>query len=586
MRNYLRQYLSMLDASTRKKLIVLVLLFFISSMLDVLGIGMVGVFATVVVNASILFKYLPALLAQRLHVLTNFELISLLGGVIILTFILKGILACWVQYKLVKTSYRQMIKIQCDLLRYYQCMPYEQFMQRNTSDMVSVLQKNVSIYINSTLISSLRFVSALLMLSAVMALLVITHPIPLLVMMSFFAALFLVYDLVMKRRLMAAGETVNTAYRTMFKCIRHALTGFKEVRILGVGAYFYDQAKSNADQFAQATSLTNMQQFIPRYMIEAVMIVFVIGLFIAYTFATGQAISALPVLSLFSIAGVRLMPVISQLLQCSSQLRFSIPILADLSTLYASARQTQAQFKTTSSALAFNDVIQLQSISFHYGNAPAPSLRSVSLEIHRGESVGVMGTSGAGKTTLVDVISGLITPQSGAMYIDGVCLTEDNRRDWQNHIAYIPQDIFIVDDTLARNIALGADEIDMARLQQSIAIAQLSEVVQGLERGMNTLLGENGVRLSGGQRQRVALARAFYYSRDIIIMDEATSALDQETEREVVNAIHHLKGKSTLIVIAHRASTIAHCDRVFRLEKGELVGVGNNGILKEKPCHT
>jgi ABC-type multidrug transport system fused ATPase/permease subunit len=219
--------------------------------------------------------------------------------------------------------------------------------------------------------------------------------------------------------------------------------------------------------------------------------------------------------------------------------------------------------------------LALEDVSFTYPGADAPALDGLSLRINANESVGIVGLSGSGKTTLVDVLLGLLEPQSGKMLYNDRLLAEA-LSEWRAQVAYLPQQVFLVDDTLRRNVALGVkdDEIDEARLHEALRQASLAELVTQLPAGANTRLGEHGVRLSGGQRQRVALARAFYYGRDVLVMDEATSALDHETEQEIVEEIERLKGRKTVLVIAHRLSTIARCDRIIRLEDGRIVERG------------
>jgi len=221
------------------------------------------------------------------------------------------------------------------------------------------------------------------------------------------------------------------------------------------------------------------------------------------------------------------------------------------------------------------DLLTIDNISFRYPMAEHDALSQLVIEIHAGESIGLIGSSGSGKTTLVDTLLGLMEPQQGKITFNGKPLME-SLTIWRSHVAYLPQQVFLIDNTLRRNIALGIvdEEIDEHRLMSALDKARLLELVEQLPEGIDTLLGEKGVRLSGGQRQRVALARAFYHERDVLVMDEATSALDNETEQEIVEEIQRLKGKKTMIVIAHRLTTVQHCDRIYKMEKGKIVASG------------
>jgi ABC-type bacteriocin/lantibiotic exporter with double-glycine peptidase domain len=219
----------------------------------------------------------------------------------------------------------------------------------------------------------------------------------------------------------------------------------------------------------------------------------------------------------------------------------------------------------------------MRSISFKYEGATKASLKEINFSLKKGDSIGIIGTSGAGKTTLIDVLLGLLNPQKGVIYLDDNKLTGDRWDDWRKQVAYIPQEIFLFDDSLKKNIALGIKEelIDDERLNKAVSQAQLRSLVEELPQGVDTIIGEHGVLLSGGQRQRIALARAFYFQRNVLIMDEATSALDDATEKEITKEIRMLKNKVTMIVIAHRFSTVQHCDKIYRLENGEIVAEGS-----------
>ena len=227
---------------------------------------------------------------------------------------------------------------------------------------------------------------------------------------------------------------------------------------------------------------------------------------------------------------------------------------------------------------------RLDAVSYQYPKAETVGLQNITLEIKAGEKIGIVGSTGAGKTTLVDIILGLLKPQSGQLLVDGEPVTDKNLRSWQQSVGYVPQDIFLTDASISQNIALGVrvEEVDMARVRRSAKIAQLDEFIcQELTEGYDTGVGERGVRLSGGQRQRIGIARALYHRADLIVFDEATSALDNLTERDVMSAINGLPGEKTIVIIAHRLSTVAACDRIVVLDKGQIVGLGDWNELME-----
>jgi ABC-type bacteriocin/lantibiotic exporter with double-glycine peptidase domain len=280
---------------------------------------------------------------------------------------------------------------------------------------------------------------------------------------------------------------------------------------------------------------------------------------------------------MFSIAAIRLFPTVNQIVSGISHIRFGRPIVSLLykDLVGAENHHFDIEVNNLDEESSFKS-IELRNVSFSYPSRDYKVINNLSIKINKGDSVGIIGPSGSGKTTLLDILLGLIEVDKGSVLFNEVDLNNHSRK-WKSHVAYIPQNIFIIDDTISRNIALGVpdDLVDHAMLINSIRQSKLAELIEQMPEGVNTLLGESGIQLSGGQRQRVALARAFYHNREILVMDEATSALDSETESEIVNEIKLLKGNKTLIVIAHRLSTVKHCDYIYKIDKGKIVEKGN-----------
>jgi len=291
-------------------------------------------------------------------------------------------------------------------------------------------------------------------------------------------------------------------------------------------------------------------------------------------------VSVMAMVGMFAAAGARLLPTMTQIMSTINQVRgyshhtkIVYDELVELDCIMHDS-EIQQSLATQRGKQEFS-CISLHNVTYQYPAAMYSAINNVTLAFCKGQSIGLIGPSGAGKSTLVNLILGFLEPEQGELLVDGNKI--ENLRAWLNNFAYIPQSIFLLDDSMRRNIALGIDDdkIDEARIRNAVQMAQLTEVVLQLPKGLDTLIGENGVRLSGGQRQRVALARAFYHERDIIVMDEATSSLDNETESEVINTVKRLKGNKTLIVIAHRLTTVEHCDVLYRLEKGSITAMGS-----------
>jgi ABC-type multidrug transport system fused ATPase/permease subunit len=352
--------------------------------------------------------------------------------------------------------------------------------------------------------------------------------------------------------------------------IQQGLGGVKDVKLLGREAYLVSQFQVHAVGSAHAARSQTTLQALPRLWLELLAVGGLTAL-IAIMIGQGKATQdMLPVVALFAAAAFRFLPSVNRVLGAVQGIRYQRPVV---DALHGEIQLMSGDVDTAGALpVSFDETLALEGVSFRYPGAEAWALRDVSLTIERGTSVGFVGTSGAGKSTLVDVVLGLLNPDTGAVKIDGRDI-RSNLRGWQDQIGYVPQSIFLTDDTLRRNVAFGIpdEQIDESAIEYAVASAQLDSFVKALPDGLDTVVGERGTRLSGGQLQRIGIARALYHNPGVLVMDEATSALDTETERGVMEAVRALRGEKTLLVVAHRTSTVEHCDYVFRLEQGALV---------------
>jgi ATP-binding cassette subfamily C protein len=360
----------------------------------------------------------------------------------------------------------------------------------------------------------------------------------------------------------------------LYRHVHHSLGALKEVRVLGRSGFFIDAFARDAQANAALEAMRAALQAVPRLLLETM---FIAGL-LTLTIVEGRRDRAavLPLVSVYAYIGFRLVPSAHRIAQQIGSLRWSLSasesLTGDLNRIErAGHRRTDAYAR-----LEFRDRIEATRVSFTYDGAAAPVLQDVSLSIARGESVAIVGATGSGKTTLVDILIGLLAPSSGSVLVDGTPIA--NRLPaWQAGIGYVPQAPYLLDDTLRRNIAMGVEDaqIDEGRLARAVTMARLDDVAAGSSAGLETIVGERGIRLSGGERQRVAIARALYSDPALVIFDEATSALDPATEREVADAIHALRGACTLIVVSHRLTTVERCDRILLLSGGRIAASGS-----------
>jgi ATP-binding cassette, subfamily B, bacterial PglK len=593
MRQYVSKFLYILSGKY-KTLMFMLLLFVFISCLEVIGIGLIGPFISLATNPSLITGnsllnsiYLWLNLGSELHFLI------VVGCSIIAIFFLKSFLSFKSQKAIFEFGFRQQGELSARLMHQYMQAPYTFYLSRNSASLIHYITIETKDFSNGVMMPLLTSFSNVLVTLSLVSLLVSTSPMAIVVICGI---LIVSYGLLrsLKHKTAKWGKNCSDSITDMIRSVNHGVGGFKETRIIGCGSYFEDELVSNIQRYSVNASLAVTFSTLPRYAIEAFLVTFLIVFTFFYVSTNQGNIQRLSsVLGIFALASIRLLPAVSNILTAISTIRFHA---VSLDKIYSDIRFLEdINKKELNSSISiesgnkdfkfqFREKISIDNILYSYPLSDIVSLNGISLTIERGESIGLIGKSGAGKTTLVDTILGLLIPQDGNITIDGTSIYT-NLRAWQNLIGYVPQSIFLIDDTLERNVAFGVPdrEIDPHRLEKAIVAAQLGELVEQLPNGTQTILGERGILLSGGQRQRIGIARALYHERDIIVFDEATAALDSETEASVTESIRALSGVKTTIVIAHRLSTLVHCDRVYQLERGRLVKSGSyNEVILDK----
>ena len=565
----------------KKQVPLLLMVFILTSIAETLGIGLLGPFFVVVSDPDSV-ENIPLLrqLASALNIRSNEMLVVLLCVLISLIFVIKSILYFFSKFYILKFSHAHRGKMVETLNHAYLQSDYSYFISKNSSALIKNISVETQIFCQNVLLSLLYAVSNLLILSFLFSLMALTDTLLLVVtLLALLPVLIIVFA--MKTRLSIWGRTLSESARSIIKTLNHGLGGFKETRTIGCARYFDEEMASHTQQYVRAAALSRSFEMLPRILIETVLFVFVISFVgVSYLFALRSIDSLIASLSVFAMAAIRLLPAASQVMSALGM----IPNTEHLvNVLYSDLRESQNHSLELASygllpsdSLDFKDSIKISNLTYRYSEHLAPAIDGVTLEIRRGESIAFIGQSGAGKTTLVDTILGLLVPQIGDIQVDGKSIYS-SLRCWQNLIGYIPQSIFLLDDTVRRNIAFGVPDssIDVRKLEDAISAAQLKELMLQLPDGIETRVGERGVMLSGGQRQRIGIARALYHEREILVLDEATSALDSKTEQQVSAAIRNLSETKTVIIIAHRLSTVEHCDQVYLLEKGKVIQSGS-----------
>jgi ABC-type multidrug transport system fused ATPase/permease subunit len=575
----------------RKGLILLVFLFFILSLVESTSVALIGPFTAIATDPDFIRKTSVLYsVYQGLGFSSTSQFLLVFGLCIIGVFYLKIFTAFNITRYVFTYGFRFQGSLSSKLLHTYLTAPYTFHLKRNTATLIQIIIKDTEVFCNSVLMPLLTSVSNIFVTSALVILLIITSPMAVILIGLFLLVGYASIQL-LKRRLWQWGKDASDASTEMIRIINHSLGGFKETRVIGCEPYFEQQLQFQANKMATATSKAVTFSTFPRYVIEGLFMTFLIVFTLLFLMLNrGDPRNITSVLGIFALASFRLMPAVSNLLGTVNGVRYNSYVVEKL---YLDLKEQEAletessinqpvisittgEFSSKQLVMPFLDEIVLKEVVYRYPNVEENALNEVSLTIKRGQSIGLIGRSGAGKTTLVDVILGLLTPQTGDIQVDGVSIYQD-LRSWQNLIGYVPQSIFLTDDSLERNIAFGVPDhlIDAEKIERAIQSVQLSELVEQLPEGIKTVLGERGVRLSGGQRQRVGIARALYHEREVLVLDEATAALDNETEKLVSDAIQALGGTKTIIIIAHRLSTIQHCDRIYKMDQGRVVQSGS-----------
>jgi len=577
-KHYFKEVIDILGPDT-KKIPKLVLLFIAVSIFDLLGIGLVAPYIALISSPEIFTQsaVYDLLISIGLSSDTNDLLISI-GIVLVLVFFMKVIGVLLINWKILRFCNKQGVRLRLLLMKKYQDLPYIEHTQANSADYIYKIQSLVTQFSDAILLSILRLISDGLIVIVIVIFLALYNIFALSLLVVLIGTVVFAYDRIFRHRAVNYGRLINENSTRMVQGVSEAVSGLKEIRILGKENYFNEIVDDSSRSYADANAKSMMIPLAPRYFLEFILILFIVVL-VLVSLKSGQGVeSMIPTIGMFGVASLRLAPSVNQMISGVMLIRKGRHAVSQI--CFDLNRKTQ---KLSSKKIAqglheletFSE-LELRGISFSYPDTELPILNNLSLKIRQGESIGLIGTSGAGKTTLVDLLLGLLEQDKGEILYNGAPL-DSKLEDWRSQVAYIPQQILLMDNTLRHNIALGVkdSEIDNERIIEALRQSYLTELVEDLPNGVDTMLGENGIRLSGGQRQRISLARSFYHNRDVLIMDEATSALDNETEREIVAEIKRLKRKKTIIVIAHRMTTLKDCDYIYRIDKGKIIEKGS-----------
>ena len=564
MRLYLKKIFSLLF-DDKKKIPLLLILFLATSFLDAVSIGLLLPFMQILTNFENFFEKYNSILFY-FGLAEKETIIFFLGTILVIIFAVKAFASIVVNWAILKISFERHAKIKKQLINKYLNMQYQQYIEQTSARYIQVIQ-SLSIQFIKVLQGFLRLISDSLIFISILVVLIFVEG-PLLIYLGIIMISFvIIYDKFFRSRLESQSKKITDSSVEVTKIVTEAINGLKEVKILGKQDFFEDILKKNADIYAVNNIYADLIRTQPKYIVELIFVLMFTLSILFYPPLQNNFQDAIPTIGVFLFAAIRLIPILNQMLGSINALRVGEYPTSLLYEDMMKEQDIEKNVKYNNKNESFSS-LSLENISFSYKKNDNYQLKDIDLKIKRNMSIGIFGQSGSGKTTLVDVMLGLLKIDKGNIFLNEEKIIDPKK--FRNMVAYIPQDIFIINDSVLRNITLSEDDIDLPLLQEVIDKSKLKEVINNLENGIDTNIGEKGIKLSGGQKQRIAIARALYHKREFLVMDEATSALDNETEREIIDEIKKLKGKVTMVVIAHRLSTLKHCDEIYEVKKGEI----------------
>lgn len=565
-----RKIWNLLTPAERRSAVVLLGLMCVGMVLETLGVGLVIPAVALLTQDNFARDY------PGLEVIGNPSQQSLvIGGMLVLVgvYFIKTMFLAVLVWRQTRFAFGVQAQLSQRLFTVYLHQPYTFHLQRNSAQLIRNVINEVGLFTVKGMLPAMTLFTESLVLFGIVGLLLIVEPLGALIVMSVLGSAAWGFHRLTSRRIARWGEARLHHEGLRIQHLQQGLGGAKDVKLLGRESEFLEQYRVHNVQSARVGQLQTTLQQLPRLWLELLAVGGLAVLVISMLTQGRELEAVLPTLGLFAAAAFRLIPSVNRVLGAVQSLRYGLPLI---DILHAELNLAIPEsVRTRYPATPFHAALELRQITYTYPGATGPALKDVSLAIQRGESVGFIGASGAGKSTLVDILLGLLTPSTGEVRVDGRDIRA-SLRNWQEQIGYVPQSVFLTDDSLRRNVAFGLpdEQIDDAAVQRAIHAAQLDEFVASQPDALETFVGERGVRLSGGQRQRIGIARALYHDPAVLVLDEATSALDTVTESGVMQAITALRGSKTILIVAHRLSTVEHCDRLYRLEQGRVVAQG------------
>jgi len=585
-KGYLGKVVGLLSPQEKRRLWLVIVVSIFVTLVEVVGIGSVMPFMTVASR--------PDMISENQYLRWAYEFLGFETPNAFLIFLGVGVLGMLIltngsqallHYAKVRFASMRRHALSLRLLRGYLSQGFAYFLNRNSYEFVKNINNEIGNMINTSLINLVEFLSRVIQVSLLALFLFLVNPTSTLIIVVVIGGLYTLVFTLVKKTLQRLGSERFALNTIRSRIVSEAFWGIKEVKISSSEPAILADYAPPSKKMARNQTLATIISEVPKFALETAAFSAIIGYVLFMILRSGGFQQVAGAVTLFVYAGYRMIPALQALFRAITQIRYGAPTAEKVVNEFETVREGAPLPRRSPTRLPFESALELKNVSFTYPAVDIPVISDLSLKIGAKSLIGLAGKTGCGKTTLVDIVLGLLTPQSGSIEVDGVTLSPDIIRNWQANLGYVPQNIYLSNDAVAANIAFGVakKDIDMDAVVAAAKLSQIHDfVVQELKDGYETKIGERGIRLSGGQRQRVGIARALYRNPSVLIMDEATSALDTHTERAVMEAIDALQGTRTIILIAHRLSTLKKCDRIYLMENGRIIDRGTYSELRAR----
>jgi len=539
--------------------------------IELIGISSIAPFIAVVLEPDMIHENIYLSYAYRFLSANNSEeFIAILGISVVIALLVSNILQVFINWQIIHFTNVQTYRLSVRLLDKYLNEPYSFYLNKNPSEMSKNILSEVARGVHGVVLQVMTVISKAIVVIFIFILLLWLDPLTAIVSVLTLGVAYGLIHHIVKDKVKSWGVGLTEESFKAYKAVNESMSAIKYIKFKSCEKKFVDLFRVPAENISLYSTKSSLVTLLPKYILEVIIFG---GMILIVVFSERKGIKIVPIISLYAMAGYRLMPALQTIYSGVTSVRYAMPafnlIVNDLS------KRTNTN-KINNNSLSFSKDLEVKNLCYGYHASKNLIVNKLDLSIKKNTTIAIVGTTGSGKTTLMDLLLGLITPNSGDIYLDNIKLNDKNIHIWRNIIGYVPQSIYLTDDTIEKNIAFGVDcnEIDKSQVAKVAKIANLDNFINTLPERYDTFVGERGVRLSGGQQQRIGIARALYHDPDIIMLDEATSSLDSITENSIMEAIHNIAHQKTIIMIAHRLSTIKECDEIHMMDHGRIVDSG------------